>query len=44
VVSEVNGTWRNPIEVPGIEALSDGTSAITSVSYAMPGNCVACGA
>jgi hypothetical protein len=44
VSSEVNGTWGTATAVPGITALnSDGTSAITAVSCASPGNCTAGG-
>jgi hypothetical protein len=44
VVSEVNGTWQNAEEVPGIAALDTGLSAsITSVSCGAAGNCSAGG-
>ena len=44
VVSEVNGTWGNAIEVPGIAALNAGDNAqINSVSCASAGNCTAGG-
>lgn len=44
VVSEVRGTWRKAIEVPGIAALStDGAAGISSVSCSSPGNCSADG-
>jgi hypothetical protein len=43
--SEVNGTWANAIEIPGITALGGGTDAATArvVSCATPGNCAAGG-
>src|SRR5262249_2990098 len=45
VASQVNGTWRTAIEVPGTAALNQGGDAfITSVSGAAPGNCGAGGA
>ena len=44
VVSQVNGTWRTAIEVPGTAALNRGRSArIASVSCASAGNCSAGG-
>jgi hypothetical protein len=44
VVSEVNGTWHNSIEVPGTAALNKhGGAAVGSVSCASPGNCSAGG-
>jgi Big-like domain-containing protein len=45
VVSEVNGTWGNAIEVPGITAISGGSDAATAsaVSCATAGNCAAGG-
>ena len=44
VVSQVNGTWRAAIEVPGTAALDGGRSAgIGSVSCASAGNCSAGG-
>src|SRR5215467_14367468 len=44
VASQVNGTWRTAIEVPGTAALNQGGDAfITSVSCASPGNCSAVG-
>jgi hypothetical protein len=44
VVSEVNGTWGNAIEVPGTAALNSGGSAgVGSVSCPSPGNCTAGG-
>ena len=44
VVSEVNGTWRNAMEVPGTAALNKGGDAqVTSVSCASAGNCSAGG-
>ena len=44
VASEVNGTWGNAIEVPGITALSGGgTATASAVSCASAGNCAAGG-
>jgi hypothetical protein len=44
VVSQVNGTWRTGIEVPGIAALNlGGQAAVSSVSCASAGNCTAGG-
>jgi len=44
VVNEVNGTWRNAIEVPGTAALNKGDYAqVSSVSCASAGNCSAGG-
>jgi hypothetical protein len=44
VVSEVNGTWGNAIEVPGTAALNAGRWAdVTSVSCASADNCTAGG-
>jgi hypothetical protein len=44
VTSQVNGTWRKAIEVPGTAALNQGGSAfITSVSCGSAGNCSAGG-
>src|SRR5215472_12016582 len=44
VVSEVKGTWRAPIEVPGTAALNKGQYAwVNSVSCASAGNCSAGG-
>ena len=44
VVSEVNGTWHQAIEVPGSAALNTGGGAqINSVSCASAGNCTAGG-
>jgi len=44
VVSEVNGSWQQAEEVPGIAALSpDDSAGITSVSCASAGNCSAGG-
>ena len=44
VVSQVNGTWRNAIEVPGLRWLNTGgDAAVDSVSCASAGNCVAGG-
>jgi hypothetical protein len=44
-VSEVNGTWGNATEIPGIAALGGGTDAATAraVSCATAGNCAAGG-
>jgi Bacterial Ig-like domain (group 3) len=43
--SEVNGTWGNALEIPGIAALGGGTDAATAraVSCATAGNCAAGG-
>jgi hypothetical protein len=45
VVSQVNGTWRKAIEVPGTAALNQGvqTAQVNSVSCASAGNCSAGG-
>src|SRR6266851_5118237 len=44
VVSEVNGTWRTAIEVPGTAALNQGRIAyLISMSCASAGNCSAGG-
>jgi len=44
VMSEVNGTWGNAIEVPGTAALNtDGRAGIGSVSCTSAGNCSAGG-
>jgi hypothetical protein len=44
VVNEVNGTWRNAIEVPGITTLNQGgTAAINAMSCAPAGSCSAIG-
>ncbi len=44
VVSEVNSTWHNAVEVPGTAALNQGRIAyLTSVSCASAGNCSAGG-
>jgi len=44
VVSQINGTWRTAIEMPGTAALnSGGNAAIASVSCASAGNCSAGG-
>lgn len=44
VVSEVNGTWRNALEVPGSAGLNQGGSAeINSVSCTSSGTCSAGG-
>jgi hypothetical protein len=44
VASQVNGTWRSAIEVPGSGTLNaGGDAAVDSVSCASAGNCVAGG-
>lgn len=44
VVSEVNGTWRTAVEVPGSAALNHGNNgSVDAVSCASPGNCSAVG-
>jgi hypothetical protein len=43
VASEVNGTWRTAIEVPGIAALSEYSALLPAVSCASAGNCSAGG-
>jgi hypothetical protein len=44
VVSEVNGSWGTPQEVPGVAALSTGDSAaVTAISCTGPGDCSAGG-
>ncbi|MGD0687681.1 MAG: hypothetical protein ABSA03_21530, partial [Streptosporangiaceae bacterium] len=44
VASEVNGTWKTAIKVPGTAALNKGGNAgITSVSCGTAGNCAAGG-
>jgi hypothetical protein len=44
VADEVNGTWRNAIEVPGTAALNTGNAAgVNSVSCASAANCAAGG-
>jgi hypothetical protein len=44
VVSEVNGTWHNSVEVPGTAAVNqNGSARVTSVSCASAGNCSAGG-
>jgi D-alanine-D-alanine ligase-like ATP-grasp enzyme len=43
VVSQVNGTWGQAIEVPGIAGLDEGDSPFTSVSCSSAGNCTAAG-
>lgn len=44
VVNEVNGTWHNAIEVPGMSALNrSGSSQVTALSCARPGDCSAGG-
>src|SRR6266851_1294317 len=43
-VSQMNGTWRTAIEVPGTAALNTGgTAFVESVSCTSPGNCSAGG-
>jgi len=44
VVSQVNGSWRNAVEVPGLRSLNaGGDAAVVSVSRASAGSCVAGG-
>jgi hypothetical protein len=44
VLSEVNGTWHNAINVPGMGGLdTSGHGFITALSCASPGNCSAGG-
>jgi hypothetical protein len=43
VVSERNGRWGKPIEVPGLGALNTGFAEVTSVSCPSAGNCAAGG-
>jgi hypothetical protein len=43
VDSEVNGTWGNAIQVPGIPELAGGTDQVASVSCGSAGNCAAGG-
>jgi hypothetical protein len=44
VISELNGTWRNAMEVPGTGALNvHGDAQVISVSCASAGNCAAGG-
>lgn len=43
VGSEVNGTWRNAVKVPGTSTLNKGEARITSVSCGSAGNCGAGG-
>src|SRR5260221_6822161 len=44
VASEVDGTWGNAVEIPGLATLNAGGSAsITSLSCAAEGNCAAVG-
>ena len=44
IVSEIKGTWRTAIEVPGTAALNKGGNAqVNAVSCASAGNCSACG-
>src|SRR5215472_9564128 len=43
VVSERNGTWGKPIEVPGTAALNHQNAEVDSLSCASPGNCSASG-
>lgn len=42
VVSEVNGRWQRPVDVPGVGARS-GSSQVTSVSCPSAGGCTAAG-
>jgi hypothetical protein len=44
VADEVDGTWHNAVEVPGTAASAGQSAALTSVSCASAGNCVAGGA
>jgi hypothetical protein len=39
VADEVNGAWRNAIEVPGTDVLNELDAMVESVSCASPGNC-----
>ncbi len=43
VVSQVNGTWRTAIQVPGTATLNHGGASIVSVSCGSAGNCSAGG-
>jgi hypothetical protein len=44
LVTETNGTWHKPVEVPGTAALNTGNEAVlSSVSCASAGNCSAGG-
>jgi hypothetical protein len=43
VVSEMNGTWGNAVQVPGIPSFDNGVGTVSSVSCASAGNCVAGG-
>jgi len=43
VADQVNGTWRNAIEVPGTAALNSGNAYVLSVSCPSAGNCSAGG-
>ena len=44
MASQVNGTWRTAIEIPGLGTLNAGGNAsITSVSCATAGTCAAGG-
>jgi hypothetical protein len=44
VASELDGTWRTAIEIPGTSALNkDGMAGVQSVSCASAGNCLAGG-
>ncbi|HEX3489661.1 MAG TPA: hypothetical protein VHU92_09960 [Streptosporangiaceae bacterium] len=43
VATEVNGTWRAAISVPGLAALHAQDAQFASVSCASPGNCAAVG-
>jgi Putative Ig domain len=44
VADEVDGAWHNAVEVPGTAASAGQSAALTSVSCASAGNCVAGGA
>lgn len=44
VVNEVNGTWGNAVDVPGLRALNvDGHAAVSSISCGAADNCAAGG-
>jgi hypothetical protein len=43
VVSQVDGSWGQAIEVPGIAGLNEGANPFTSVSCSAAGNCSAAG-
>jgi hypothetical protein len=44
VASEVDGTWGNATDIPGLATLNaDGNASITSVSCGAAGNCAAAG-